>query len=126
VHPHLYGRGQSGPEAWWDQASHQRLCLSPNLLHSVNQYIIGKYFKARDKDRRGLCLAQRAQAAGANLNLATLAVLNDGRPLDVHLELALDVPHRVADVKTELGGLATHFTLCHKETASWNPNNYSI
>jgi hypothetical protein len=31
------------------------------------------------------------------------------------------MPHRVADVEAELGGLATHFTLCHKETASWNP-----
>ena len=65
-----------------------------------------------------LRLAQRSQAARADSDPAGLAILNDGSLLNVYLELALGVSHGVADIMTELRGLATDFAFCHWMSAS--------
>jgi hypothetical protein len=66
----------------------------------------------------GLCLAERSQAASADPCLAGLALLIDGRLLNVHFKLAFGVPHRVADVVPKLRAPATDLTFCHWISAS--------
>jgi hypothetical protein len=56
---------------------------------------------------------ERPQATSTNTDFANLALFNDHRLLNVHLELTIGVPHRVTDFVTKLRDLAANFTLCH-------------
>ena len=111
------------------------LHLKTLLIFRSRQCIIAQAIRRKEKEKPAihgcwfgvrlsplrvgaLCLGERSQTASADPRLAGLALLIDGRLLNVHFELAFGVPHRVADVVPKLRALATDLTFCHWMSAS--------